>query len=252
MDSVKYFRRALPAVLSLVAVLACAPVALAADPQPGNHWLLDETGGDQAADSVAGRTAVLHNGPVFTPGRDGNALTFDGVDDFAVSDAVDVRTDGSFTVSAWVNIAVKNFGLSTAVSVDGTHTSRFRLGHVLDDDNNQFGAWTFSAAESDSDQPLVTKSAESVFPTETGTWAFLVGVHDAATHKLWLYVNGTRVGDGTLNTEWQAAGGLRIGGALAAGAPAESWPGSVDDVRLYPGVLDKDRISALYRSYPQR
>ncbi|MEQ0561201.1 LamG domain-containing protein [Amycolatopsis sp. NEAU-NG30] len=251
MRSTKYFRRALPAALSLAAVLACAPAALAADPQPGNHWLLDETGGDQAADSAAGRTATLHNGPVFGPGRSGNALTFDGIDDFAASDAVDVRTDGSFTVSAWVNLATANFGLSTAVSVDGEHTSRFRLGYIMDDDNNQLGAWSFRAAESDSDRPVVTKAAESVLPAETGTWVFLVGVHDAAAKRLWLYVNGTRVGDGTLNTEWQPAGGVRIGGALAAGAPAEPWPGSVDDVRLYPGVLDKDQISALYRSFPQ-
>jgi hypothetical protein len=201
--------------------------------------------------AVAGRTALVRNGAAFGPGRAGNALTFDGADDVAVSDAVDVRTDGSFTVSAWVNIAVGDFGRSTAVSVDGERTSRFRLGYVQDDDNHPFGAWTFRAAESDVDRPLVTKEASSTLPAETATWAFLVGVYDAATKKLWVYVDGSRVGDGTLNTEWQPAGGLRIGGALAAGTPAEAWPGSVDDVRLYPGVLDSGRISALYRSYPQ-
>jgi len=232
---------------AVVATVAGAPAAFAADPAPGNHWPLDETGGDGAADVVAGRTAVLHDGVAFVPGRAGNALHFDG--GYALTDAVDVRTDQSFTVTAWVNLAAKDFGLVTAVSVDGDRTSKFQLGHIVDDDNSQFGAWTFQGPESDSDTPLVTKIAVSALPSDTDTWTHLVGVYDADAKRVWLYVNGSRVGVGTLNTPWQASGGLRIGGGKAAGEAARAWPGSVDDVRLYQGMLDKDQISALYKSY---
>lgn len=241
-------RRAFLATTAAVAAtVAVAPAALAADPAPGNLWPLDETGGDQAADVVAGRTAVLHDGAAFVPGRAGNALQFDG--GYALTDAVDVRTDQSFTVTAWVNLATKDFGLFTAVGVDGDRTSKFQLGHVVDDDNNQLGAWFFQAAESDSDLALVTKMAVSTLPSETGKWTHLVGVYDPGARRIWLYVNGTRVGDGTLNTPWQASGGLRIGGGKAAGEAAQAWPGSVDDVRLYQGMLDRDQVSALYKSY---
>ena len=241
-------RRAfLVATAAVAATVTVAPAAFAADPVPGNHWPLDETEGDQAADVVAGRNAVLYDGAAFVSGRVGNALNVDS--GYALTDAVDVRTDQSFTVTAWVNLAAKDPGLATAVSVDGERTSRFRLGHVIDDDDHFLGAWTFQGPESDSDTPLVTKIAASALPSETDTWTHLVGVYDADAKRVWLYVDGARVGVGTLNTPWQASGGLRIGGGKAAGEAAQAWPGSVDDVRLYQGMLDKDQVSALYKSY---
>src|SRR5688500_13715646 len=67
---------------------------------------------------------------------------------------------------------------------------------------------------------------------------------------MWLYVDGVRVGDGTLRNAWHGTGGLVIGRGKVAGAAAEFWRGDVDDVRLYTGQLDKERITALHRAYP--
>ncbi|WP_232286381.1 LamG-like jellyroll fold domain-containing protein [Saccharomonospora azurea] len=209
---------------------------------------LDENGGTTTADSMGGRTGTLHNGAQFGAGRTGNAIHLDGVDDHVSTAEADLRFDRSFTVSAWVRLDEKS-GTTTAVSLDGAHTSKFRLGHVRDS-QNRLGSWVFEMAETDSEEATVTKAALSRLETEVNTWVHLVGVYEANSGKLWLYVNGTRLGDGTLQNAWDADGGLQIGRGKSAGTPAEFWPGAVDDVRLYTGGLTADRIETLFRSYP--
>ncbi|MFJ5984677.1 LamG-like jellyroll fold domain-containing protein [Lentzea sp. NPDC092896] len=222
-----------------------------------HHYALDESSGRNAADAVGSRGATLSGGAAFAPGRVGNGAAFDGTNGAAVTTGTDVRTDQAFTVSAWVRLPAKECKPSLrvcrtdAVTIDGEkQTSKFRLGHVIDDDNNQLGAWTFEMPESDVAQPEITKAAVSVLPSEVGKWTFLVGVYNPAAKKMWLYVDGVRVGDGTLRNAWHANGGLVIGRGKVAGAPAEFWRGDVDDVRLFTGQLDKERITALHRAYP--
>jgi Concanavalin A-like lectin/glucanases superfamily len=222
-----------------------------------HNYALDESSGRNSADAVGARGATLTGGASFGPGRVGNAANFDGSTGAATTTGVDLRLDQAFTVSAWVLLPNKDCDLSKvaacrvdAVTVDGAHSSKFRLGHIIDADNNQLGAWTFEMPESDADNAVVTKAAVSTQASDVNTWTHLVGVYDPATKKIWLYVNGTRVGDGTLNSPWQPTGGVAIGRGRMNSANAEFWPGSVDDVRLYTGQLDKDRVSALYHSYP--
>ncbi|MFB9904406.1 LamG-like jellyroll fold domain-containing protein [Allokutzneria oryzae] len=218
-----------------------------------HNYPLDEGSGRNAADAVGSRTAALSGDAAFAPGRVGNAVTFGGAG-AAATTGVDVRSDQAFTVSAWVRLGEKTCTAGAcrtdAVTIDGTRTSKFRLGHLIDDDNSQLGAWIFEMPESDADNARITKAAVSTLPSETNQWTFLVGVYDPASKKMWLYVNGTRVGDGTLDNAWPASGALAIGRGKVNGAAAEHWKGGVDDVRLYTGQLDKDRITALYRSYP--
>jgi hypothetical protein len=218
-----------------------------------NHRL-DEADGTIAADAVGSRTATITGGVTHVPGKVGNALHFDGSTGAATTTGVDLRTDSSFTVAAWVYLdrtcdPGADFACRmTAVGVDGVQAGKFRLGHVVDQDNNALGAWTFEMPESDTAGAPVTKAAVSTEPSDVGRWVHLVGVYDRETSKTWLYVNGTRIGDGTLNTAWDATGGLALGRGKAAGVPAQYWAGSVDDTRLYTGTLDQDQIAKLYRS----
>jgi hypothetical protein len=216
-----------------------------------HEYPFDESSGRNAADSVGARGATLTGNTTFTPGRVGNSATFDGDGDAATTTGVDLRTDQAFTVSAWVRKPDKACCRMTAVSVDGTATSKFRLGY-LKDAAHPLGVWVFEMPESDSDSAPVTQAAVSTQPSDVN-WTHLVGIYDPATKKIWLYVNGTRVGDGTLNTPWQppaSANNLVIGRGKVRSQPAEYWNGSVDDVRLYTGQLDQKRVTGLYRSYP--
>jgi hypothetical protein len=225
------------------------------DPLLVSHWKLDEGGGTVTVDSVSHLRGSLNNGATFGPGRVKNGVVLDGMDDY-VSGPVLVRTDSSFTVAAWVNLREKPpLGdafrvVNTAVSIDGERTSKFRLGHLVDFDQFQDGSWMFEMPESDTDGAQITKTATSALPTEVNTWVHLAGVYDSPNNRIWLYVNGTRKGDGTITTPWQPTGGVRIGRGMKDGVPSEFWPGSVDEVRIYRAALDNNAVSALYCSYP--
>ncbi|MEV4058106.1 LamG domain-containing protein [Amycolatopsis sp. NPDC049688] len=253
-DDVKVYSR--PLFTDEIRAMAGRDLALVHD------WQLDESSGTNTADSIGARAGTLSAGAQLVPGRVGNAVKFDGTTGAVSTTGVDLRTDDSFTVSAWVYLDRKSDVVSkfTAVSVDGNRTSKFRLGHVADEmnaycfdgvgDENACGKWVFEMAESDSDSAVVTKAAVSTLPAEINTWTFLTGVYDKQSHKTWLYVDGKRVGDGTLLSTWQSTGGAVLGRGRVAGQSAQYWPGSIDDVRLYTGALDRDHIQSLYGSYP--
>lgn len=215
-----------------------------------HQWQLDEAVGSSIADSVGTRTGTLTGNTSFAVGRVGNAARFDGAGDAITTAKIDVRTDKAFTVMAWVKLASAECDLSqhfqcksVAVSVDGDAASKFRLGHIVDNDQYQWGAWFFEMPESDG---TVTKASIATLEVEVNTWVHLTGVYDPATKALVVYVDAERHDEGTLNTPWQANGGLAIG----RGWNGEFWNGDVDEVRVYTGALDKHRIEKLHGSYP--
>ncbi|WP_158073518.1 LamG-like jellyroll fold domain-containing protein [Actinophytocola xanthii] len=215
-----------------------------------HHWTLDEGSGTSAADSTGARPAVSTGGVTREAGRVSNSVRTNGVDGALSTTGIDVRNDQSFTVAAWVNL--DNYACDyrctvDAVSVDGPQSSKFRLGHRVDMDQNPLGSWVFEMPSSDGTS---YEAAVSFDPADVGQWVHLVGVYDAPSRTLWLYVNGNRIDNGTLLSPWQATGGVLIGRGKVNGAAAEFWPGGIDDVRMYSGALDRARIGALYRSFP--
>lgn len=212
-----------------------------------HKWQFDEGAGTNAADSVGGKAGTLQNA-TFAPGKLGNAVSFTGNGE--VTTGAVARTDQNYTVSAWVKLPA---GCSTscrqvAVSQDGDHNSKFRLGFVKDRQN--LGNWYFEMPEQDLPNTIITKAAVSAELADYDKWVHLVGVYNRAAKQLLLYVNGNRMGEGTLNAAWEAKHGIAIGRARLADDDAQWWKGSVDDVRFYTGALDLDGVFKLYKSYP--
>ena len=75
-------------------------------------WKFDESGGTTAYDSSPnGNNGVLTNGPVWTSGRYGGGLTFDGVNDYVnVSNnpSLTFLTNGNFTITFWAKLVFVN------------------------------------------------------------------------------------------------------------------------------------------------
>ncbi|GAA0591446.1 LamG domain-containing protein [Kribbella sandramycini] len=230
-----------------------------------HSWPLNESGGLTAADSTAGLGGTVRGGATFIPGKSGNAIKLDGVDDSAGTAALTgLRTDKSFTVSAWVYLDGYRDGSSTmtAVSVDGVNTSKFRLGHRTDENNGTVciddpfmpcGEWLFELPKADRDD-VATAAALTVTAAEVNKWVHLVGVYDQPSNRIWLYVNGMRVAQADMNTPWThpttgGNGGVQIGRGKINGSPAEHFRGAVDDPRLYFGALNHSRVSGLHNSY---
>ncbi len=67
---------------------------------------LDEGSGTSAADSTGnGNTGTLQNGPTWVAGQSGQAVSFDGTDDYVslgTGSLLNVASSGAFILSAWV------------------------------------------------------------------------------------------------------------------------------------------------------
>ncbi|BCJ73710.1 hypothetical protein CS0771_32540 [Catellatospora sp. IY07-71] len=166
-----------------------------------------------------------------------------------------LRTDQSFSVSAWVKPHRVDGQNMTAVGQDGTDVSGLFLGTRQATDGN----WYWSLAMKDT--PLYTsttrypRSAAPLTPADVDKWAHLVGTYDAGSGMMKLYLNGVLQGSvkresapGVLVEPWQADGALSLGRGFYQGAAADYFSGSIDEVRVFQGVLTPDMVQRLHRA----
>ena len=207
------------------AALACA-VPGSAQTAPVAHWTFDEGAGMAAADAEhADNTAAFLNGAAWTArGKNGGALHLNGRGSAELSRPV-VDTSGSFAVSAWVKVN-KLGGYQTFVSEDGGVISGFFL--QLRGDTGSFALTVPGADNADS-----TAIAGAGFPAQTGTWYYLLGVHDAQAKTISLYVNGVLQQTTPYTSAWKATGATAIGRAKFAGKPVDFASADIDDVKIF-------------------
>jgi hypothetical protein len=206
------------------------------------YWPLDDASGSSAADlSGSGHNGTLTNGPVWTTGKLGAALTFNGSNSTLDINQSVLNTSNSFSAAAWVQLADLN-GWHSAVSQDGSNVSGFFLQFTSG------GQFAFSLVNSDSTSGTTTR-AVSNFNAVANTWYHLVGVYDASAKQGSLYVNGVLQSTVSVPAAWNASGETVIGRAKWGGA-VDFWPGKLDDVRLYNRALSAADATNLYQLAP--
>ena len=200
--------------------------AVGAQTPPVARWTFDEGKGQLAGDAGGpDNAAALLNGANWTArGKSGAALHLSGGGSAEISHPV-VDTGGSFAVSAWVKVN-KLGGYQTFVSEDGSAISAFFL--QLRGDTGNF-AFTVPGAD-DADHTVV---AGAGFPAQAGTWYYLLGVHDAQTKTISLYVNGVLQQTALYASAWRAAGATAIGRGKFAGKPVDFASADIDDVKIF-------------------
>jgi hypothetical protein len=193
-------------------------------------YAFQEGTGTAAADATGkGHTGTISGATWSTAGKNGNALSFDGVNDYVtVADANDLDLTTGMTVEAWVRPAALS-GWNTVVMKEGTSTT---LAYGLyANDSNPWPAVTVRISSND-------QSAIGTSPLPLNTWTHLAATYDGA--NLRLYVNGVQAGSraqtGSMLTSTRA---LRIGGNLVWG---EYLNGLIDDVRIYNRALTAAEI----------
>jgi Concanavalin A-like lectin/glucanases superfamily len=225
---------------------------------PAAQYPLTEGTGTTAADATGhGNTATLTGGVSWiNPGRRGTgpALHLSGTNGTVATSgqvsgpdpntgaATPLRTDRSFTVTAWVRQAGTTFTRpETVVGIDGIHVSGFLLG-----EDNSAGPprWRFEMHTADADNDLGDTAWSTATPT-LGTWTHLAGVFDAGTHTMSLYVDGVLAGTASHTSTWDATGPLVIGREKWQDTTVNPLLGDVSDVRLYARVLSPAEIAAL-------
>ncbi|HEX6968977.1 MAG TPA: LamG-like jellyroll fold domain-containing protein [Micromonosporaceae bacterium] len=213
------------------------------------HWTMDEPQGKPRVYSpVDPLTATLHGGAALgTEGPSGNALQLNsGAQGYAETDRPVINTLRSFAVSAWVKVDATAAGNDfTALSAEGNYNSAFYLKYVKDTQK-----WVFARAAHDDDRAGWFQ-ATSAKPAQSGAWTHLVGVWDARTKQLRIFVNGEQGNDSPEVTgNWQATGGLQIGRAKYRGAQVDYWPGQIDEVRVYDRVLGDTEAEEMVTQHP--
>jgi Concanavalin A-like lectin/glucanases superfamily/Chitobiase/beta-hexosaminidase C-terminal domain/Family of unknown function (DUF6298) len=197
------------------------------------YWKFDEGSGTTVTDSSGnGNKGTLVNGPLWTAGRVGNALYFDGINDtITVPDSNSLDLSSSFTLSAWVNpastftdfrsILVKNYGYYLYASVAG-----------YCGDGSPLGGFSGATA-----QTVCQPS-----PLPTNTWTHLAVTYNGST--LTFYRDGVPVTTSSVaGTFSPTTGILQIGGSQFG----EYFKGLIDEVRIYNRALNDTEIQTVYQ-----
>jgi hypothetical protein len=176
-----------------------------------------------------GNTGTISGATWTTAGRFGNALSFDGVNDWVtVNDAPSLDLTTGMTLEAWL-YPTAGGGWRTAVMKEQSG----HLAYALD-------------ASSSTNQPrgevFTTSDFGAVGPAALplNTWTHLATTYDGATLRL--YVNSALVSStavsGTIVTSGQP---LRIGGNAVWG---EYFAGLIDEIRIYNRALSQAEIQS--------
>lgn len=230
------------------------------DCPPSAGWWKLESGAARGTDSTGlsdkhpltfdtGATTV-------SPGRVGAAIALDGTENGNAQTAVfpSFRTDGSFTVAAWAKLTGTALptGHRAAVSKDGTQRFGFHLGY-----RGERRSWAVMLNQAGTAQHGTLAVEAGQDSAKLNVWTHLAATYEAkgvvapdgttaGQNQVRLFVNGEQVGDPVPYTVHSNAGGpVRIGQALWNRVPADFWPGAVDEVRIFPGVLTAHEISRL-------
>ncbi|MGC4808197.1 LamG domain-containing protein [Micromonospora sp. DT233] len=163
-------------------------------------------------------------------------LCFDGVSGSAATVGPVLRSDQSYTISAWIR-PDSNDGTRTAIAQEGSVVSGLFVGCRT----NGTPQWAFMQASG------VDYSTKQVWatPCTVGAWTHVVSVFDATAGQQRLYVNGDLVASGALATGWHAGNAFTVGRAKW-NSPRDFWHGAVDRVRAWQGVLSADEIDAQF------
>ncbi|WP_460443760.1 LamG-like jellyroll fold domain-containing protein [Amycolatopsis cihanbeyliensis] len=233
-DEVRAYQRVI--VDSEAALLANQPVLRA-------HYPLDEGSGDVAEDVATGRTAELTGTAGWSTGGEHPAAEFAGQwgENYGAvrGPRPAMRTDRSYTVSAWVRLDEVDDYARTAVSFGGDEFSPFMLQYRPE---SQKWCLLTSLRPDGAGGWFVLSEQQAT----AGEWVLLTGVYDVAHQETRLYVDGRYTATRTGVTGWNGPGELMIGGSRWTARDTDPWNGTVRDVRLYSGVLSDREIGRLY------
>ncbi|WP_197274967.1 LamG-like jellyroll fold domain-containing protein [Luteipulveratus halotolerans] len=192
-------------------------------------YTFDEGSGTTAADGVGDADATL-TGTTWAPGVSGSAARFAGAGEGDTGASL-VKTDGSYSVSAWAKLDEAGGGFQTVVSQDTGNASAFFLQYSGADQR-----WAMSFA-----------SVRALSPTkpEPGKWYHLTGVRGATAGTLALYVDGQKVASKSVCTADASTGHTIIGRGQFGGDKVDHLHGASDDVRIFDRALSDEEVAQL-------
>ena len=214
-----------------------------------NYYKFDENSGYYAYDTVTPtHSAYLYSGATFASGKFGNAISFDGTNDYARN--TNCNTIGGcngydhYSMSVWV----KFDSFPTGTAYEGIANFKYDADAYLgvnSDGNPVFGAYFWGTPSGDH---KIEASTEMV----TGVWYHIVGTWSEDSDKLRIYVNGTLDGTNTLSgttAYMRYSQSYNFIGRCASSSTSCSngyMDGMVDNLAIFNSELSSSQIKALH------
>ena len=217
--------------------------ASAASPAPVAQWSFNEASGTTSDESIGDLDGTLTNmdGDEWSTGQHGNALTFDGVDDYVHSDTdLGQWLNGTATLSAWIQtdqtgVPQSYYSPSIVGSEQSGGTNDIRWGAI--DDQGRIGISVGDESGARSDTAI-----------NDGQWHHVAFTRDAETGQVQVYVDGVLSGSangsaGVLTSPIQDIGRTFD---FNDGDPETAYfKGSLDELQIYDSVLTAEQIADL-------
>jgi len=197
------------------------------------QWELDDGGGATAADSSGqGNTATLINGPTWTTGIVGGALSFDGINDYVTIPKQSNLITGTndFTIAAWFNLN----DVSSIKNLICWKEPSSAIQFIITNGTGNTGIWA--------DSKWLMRISYTI---TTDTWHHIAWARSGNTWKV--YIDGSQIGgsdvidSASLGTP---TSNYHIG--AEATVPSQFFGGKIDDMRIYNSALSQQEIVALY------
>ncbi|MFB8760752.1 LamG domain-containing protein [Streptomyces nigra] len=207
-------------------------------------WQLDEgAGATSAKGSAPERTAELRGGVTLgVSGAKGSAASFDGVDDYAVTEIPTVGTSTGFAVSAWAKLSELPDHAAVIAAQPGNHSPGFELYY-----SKTYDRWAFNQYASDTANASIVRVMQaSPGGVKAGEWTHVVGSYSSTYDEMNLYVNGQLAGTTTYDSPWDARRGLQIGAGSYSGQPGSFFPGAIDELQIFDKPLAAGEVTRLY------
>lgn len=203
------------------------------------YYKFDEGIGDRAYNS-AGRNvydAQLQNGTGWSDGVRGKAASFDGADDYVLTEIPSSQVRGQFSATGWFK--ANSFGSTSSISnrLITSWRTPASTGWAVGADNGRFS--TMTPAQ------LLGSSLS------TGTWYFFAVTYDGS--NLTAYLNGVAdISGGSITSSADDYVRIGIYDIDQSGTGKRAWNGTIDDVHFYNRVLSASEIALLYKNpgYP--
>lgn len=193
---------------------------------------------DDVTDATSNEYDGTNNGTASVAARFGNGRDFDGVGDFIeLASFPDLQQD--FSISAWIN--VDNIDAGQRIFIDDDNNTNGYALSVGDPGGGRVRFYSRGAAPTSVDGG----ASQAV---SAGSWFHVTGVadYDASGSRV-IYVNSVEAANQTHTNQFGTdVGSAAIGGETLSGETGNRFTGTMDEVRVYDGLLSAERVATEY------